>query len=288
VETSGLVYDYSTNRVGIGTASPSGKLSIGSAAGEDAYFFFDNDDVGDTTDGQRLRIYRRAAEGDTLLSIHNDQYQNSVIRGTTGSGSELQFWNDSGHLSLRTSGAGKEIRFQTESTERMVILSSGNVGIGTTSPYAKLSVVGETVAEYFTATSTTATSTFAGGVNLSTLSGLVGIGTTSPSRKLDVVGADSSAQLRLSQSILNFGEFTIDSVGDLKLSASGGDIRALSENLWICDGAGCPSLTATSSAGNVFVENAVTFGNGFSINEISSTELGLYNASGTLMIMFDQ
>jgi uncharacterized cupin superfamily protein len=38
--------------------------------------------------------------------------------------------------------------------------TGGNVGIGTTSPYAKLSVVGQAVAEYFTATSTTATSTF--------------------------------------------------------------------------------------------------------------------------------
>ncbi|KKT75025.1 MAG: hypothetical protein UW71_C0009G0015, partial [Parcubacteria group bacterium GW2011_GWB1_44_7] len=41
-----------------------------------------------------------------------------------------------------------------------VYRASGNVGIGTSSPYAKLSVVGETVAQYFTATSTTATSTF--------------------------------------------------------------------------------------------------------------------------------
>ncbi|MFA6459519.1 MAG: SGNH/GDSL hydrolase family protein [Candidatus Paceibacterota bacterium] len=40
----------------------------------------------------------------------------------------------------------------------------GNVGIGTTTPYAKLSVVGETVSAYFTATSPTATSTFAGGI----------------------------------------------------------------------------------------------------------------------------
>lgn len=37
--------------------------------------------------------------------------------------------------------------------------STGRVGISTTSPYAKLSVVGQTVSEYFTATSTTATST---------------------------------------------------------------------------------------------------------------------------------
>ena len=43
----------------------------------------------------------------------------------------------------------------------------GNVGIGTTSPYAKLSVVGETVSEFFTATSTTARSTFTGGVDTS-------------------------------------------------------------------------------------------------------------------------
>ncbi len=44
----------------------------------------------------------------------------------------------------------------------------GNLGIGTTSPYAKLSVVGETVSAYFTAT-TTATSTFAGGIQTNLL-----------------------------------------------------------------------------------------------------------------------
>lgn len=46
-------------------------------------------------------------------------------------------------------------------TTAFVVDSGGDVGIGTTSPYAKLSVVGETVAAYFTAT-TTATSTFQG------------------------------------------------------------------------------------------------------------------------------
>jgi hypothetical protein len=43
---------------------------------------------------------------------------------------------------------------------------NGSVGIGTTTPYAKLSVVGEVVARNFTATSTTATSTFAGGLDV--------------------------------------------------------------------------------------------------------------------------
>lgn len=39
-------------------------------------------------------------------------------------------------------------------------LANGNVGMGTSSPYARLSVVGQVVGNYFNATSTTATSTF--------------------------------------------------------------------------------------------------------------------------------
>jgi hypothetical protein len=50
----------------------------------------------------------------------------------------------------------------TFNTKILTLTQVGNVGIGTTSPYAPLSVVGQIVGEYITATSTTATSTFAG------------------------------------------------------------------------------------------------------------------------------
>jgi peptidoglycan/xylan/chitin deacetylase (PgdA/CDA1 family) len=70
------------------------------------------------------------------------------------------------------------------------LVTTGKIGIGTSSPYAKLSVVGETVSSYFTATSTTATSTFAGGFNAGN-GGLVydfSSGNTSMSGDLTVSG----------------------------------------------------------------------------------------------------
>ena len=63
-----------------------------------------------------------------------------------------------------TSTLSSDLRVDTNT----LVVDSFNdrVGVGTTSPYAKLSVVGETVSSYFTATSTTATSTFAGGLSI--------------------------------------------------------------------------------------------------------------------------
>ena len=69
-------------------------------------------------------------------------------------------------------------------TTALTVLSDSKIGIGTSSPYAKLSVVGQVVGEYFTATSTTATSTFSGGLNVGSggllydfTSGITSIGT---------------------------------------------------------------------------------------------------------------
>ncbi len=66
------------------------------------------------------------------------------------------------------------------------VFTGTNFGIGTTTPWTTLSVAGigsfddYARASYFSATSTTATSTFAGGATFATGGGLVGVGTTSP------------------------------------------------------------------------------------------------------------
>lgn len=60
-----------------------------------------------------------------------------------------------------------DAEFVVDPTAKLALfLNTTKVGIGTTSPYAPLSVVGQIVGEYFTATSSTATSTFAGDVTL--------------------------------------------------------------------------------------------------------------------------
>ncbi len=79
---------------------------------------------------------------------------------TNGTISANTFQNiSSNDMLMRVSNAQSFI-IRTNDTERLKISSAGLVGIGTTTPYAKLSVVGQTVAEYFTATSTTQASTF--------------------------------------------------------------------------------------------------------------------------------
>ncbi|MDO8620419.1 MAG: hypothetical protein Q7R64_03685, partial [bacterium] len=76
----------------------------------------------------------------------------------------------------------------------------GKLGIGTTSPYSALSVAGQVVAANYVATSTTATSTFGGGLTVGDTqfvvqqaTGFVGIGTTTPTRSLTIDANKPSA-----------------------------------------------------------------------------------------------
>lgn len=117
--------------------------------------------------------------------------------------------------------------------------------------------------------------------------GNVGVGTSSPNRVLDIVQAASAPQLRLSKDLTYYSEFTVDSVGDLQVAAVGGDIKSLSENLWICDNDACPALTLTGE-GNIFVENVLKFGNGVYIKNDSATELTVYDNDDQAMLVFDE
>jgi hypothetical protein len=190
IETDGFVYDYSTGMVGIGTASPKTSLHIQNGGGDGTFTI--GQDLGFGTaiamqivhSGTNVFFERRNNDGGLAPDITLSKTRGTVTNPTViVSGDTLGLFNFRGHdgINALTIGASfgaisegviasnktpAYLHFDTapgiiadDVTERMRITSEGLIGIGTTSPYAKLSVVGQTVAEYFTATSTTATST---------------------------------------------------------------------------------------------------------------------------------
>jgi len=166
VGTNQFVVQQNSGNVGIGTTTPSARLHIQPETGTNS----------------ELRLDTSSWTDIPYLSFFTNSVATSSIQTRSGG---LAFQTGGGAYSANT---------------KMVINSTGNIGIGTTSPYAMLSVAGEVVGQMFTATSTTATSTFAGGMSVAGTAGLtvlqngkVGIGTTTPGAKLHIAESNVGA-----------------------------------------------------------------------------------------------
>ncbi len=212
--TNEILRILGTGNVGIGTTTPSQKLSVQGSAPQ-AYFYDSNNNRGaffGVNDG--FNAVMDSAGGASIIKANGTSYltvgsggnsyfnTGNVGIGTTSPEAALEVWADDSasdyfaaqFMSDRTDGwgglhvgstgtGGVEIDFSAANNEgwaqiftastgnfdmwdlvndvsRVTFAQTGNVGIGTTSPYARLSVVGQTVAAYFTATTTTNINTF--------------------------------------------------------------------------------------------------------------------------------
>jgi len=178
---SGQIYKDASGNVGVGTSSPAYKLDV---------------------------------NGEIRTS--------NIIRGTYGDSAYLVGGASNNNNNIFVGGGSSAtpniIAATTNGTERLRIDSSGNVGIGTTSPAQKLEVAGSSPAIKISATSNASAQLLfnsnAGGTQKDTgsiiygndenltfrtasterlridASGNVGIGTTSPARKFHISGSD--------------------------------------------------------------------------------------------------
>ena len=119
VDTNTLYIDSTNNRVGIGTTSPSTKLHVYSG----------NSGVTPNGNADDLFIENNGAAGITIGSSVNEK--GNIFFADSGNALDgyIQYAHDTRYL-----------RFATATLERMRIDSSGNVGIGTSSPDRPLTV----------------------------------------------------------------------------------------------------------------------------------------------------
>ncbi len=183
----------------------------------------------------------------------------------------------------------------TVGTSQFVVQqNSGNVGIGTTSPAAKLHIgtsdndgilfsnsssggkrwlFGVSGNDFhFDETSVATSLTLRAGGN-------VGIGTTTPWTRLSVADTIASAQFTVAYDTTRYATFQVDSSGDLIVNPQGDDAFLNDDNLWVCTGGSCPANTPTGT-GNLIVENKVGVGTTTPTEQLSVANLLYVGAGG--------
>ena len=203
----------SSGNVGIGTSSPAYKLTVsGDIGGASSLFLGANLNNANSVEIGNGRTGNNFAYIDLIGDTTYTDYGTRLLRGNSGANSQsILAHRGTGELVIRTEDAAV-ISFATTNTERMRIDSSGNVGIGTSSPTSRLTITGGTTeirdGNYLMlrpsgngwdmrlqATSTQLDILSGGALGSPIMSlvngGNVGIGTSSPGSKLDVVAQDA-------------------------------------------------------------------------------------------------
>lgn len=260
--SNAFVWDNVNNRLGVGTSTTSYGLHVAESRNDFAVagVLISNPNSGTQAIGGLTFANDQGEQGYFALNSSNfaiPEYQNSFVL--------------TANRSIYFNSNNRDVFFQTGANTRMVVASTSNVGIGTSSPYARLSVVGDVVAARFVAT-TTATSSFTGGLDV---------------RALNVTGTASST---FANGInLTSGCFAVNGVC-IGSSGTGASTTLLADNnTWTgFNNFGRASTTLFSSLGPVTVGTTSTttiWGNATSTftGGINLTNGGCFAINGTCL-----
>ncbi|MDB4755125.1 hypothetical protein OAG19_00570 [Akkermansiaceae bacterium] len=131
-----LFVDHTNQRVGVGTNIPQDTLEV---VGDS--FFDGNVGIGTSTPSKKLHVVSAGQ-----IALFESSSSTSNIRLSHSAGTANQFKSVNGKLSIEAdvndTTADSRIAFTIDGSEKVRFDTDGNVGIGTTSPSAKLEVVG--------------------------------------------------------------------------------------------------------------------------------------------------
>lgn len=136
VDTNTLYVDSTNNRVGIGTTSPDFKLDVAGDIGIDGKIYHNGDHntyIGFTGDVQTFRTggSDRVTINNTALTLSTTASNQSIVYWGTNTAYEIRGGGNYGYMGYNTGGYH---RFMYAGSELMRLTSSGDLGIGITSP----------------------------------------------------------------------------------------------------------------------------------------------------------